>query len=308
MISRKSDAPESEGAAAAVKASRTTITPIPGVETAGQERTRRSMRHERVERPSRPALTTAREPIAGARALRIGFTGMIFLASAATAAGAVLMLLLWMQHRDSGVLTTQIDRAWELFDHLRTIERLVAFAIVPITLGWIVLATLNVRRATGERRNPFVAGGAFLAGVIGIWFVGAEMVATAEDWVGTTVGIVFQSVFVALVLLSMERLAESAEARRRGLHVTAVMAIVYLAHLQGLGGVSNLERTEDPERWGMLGAYLVIGALIQALGALAANEAARAIEDGSTHRYELRSRFGESLLAQAALDHQHRPG
>lgn len=308
MISKKSDASESEGADAAAKASRTTITPTPGIETAGQARTRLSMRHEKVARPSRPSLTTAREPIAGSRALRIGFTGMIFLASAATAAGAVLMLLLWMQHRDSGVLTTQVDRAWELFDHLRTIERLLAFAIVPITLGWIVLATLNVRRATGERRNPLVAGGAFLVGVAGIWYVGAEMVTTAEDWVGTAVGIVFQTVFVALVLLSMERLAQSAEARRRGLHVTAVMAVVYLAHLQGLGGVSNIERTEDPERWGLLGAYLVIGALIQALGALAANEAARAVEDGSAHRYELRSRFGESLLAQAALDHQHRAG
>jgi hypothetical protein len=299
VISKKSDALESDGVGAAAKASRTTITPTPGVTTAGQERTRRSMRHDKVERPSRPSLTTAREPIAGARALRIGFAGMIFLASAATAAGAVLMLLLWMQHRDSGVLTTQIDRAWELFDHLRTIERLMAFAIVPMTLGWIVLATLNVRRATGERRNPLVAAGAFLAGVVGIWFVGAEMIATAEDWVGTAVGIVFQTIFVALVLLSLERIAESAEARRRGLHVTAVMAVVYLAHLQGLGGVSNIERTDDPERWGLLGAYLVIGALIQA---------ARGIEEGSTHRYELRSRFGESLLSQAALDHQHRAG
>lgn len=307
-MSKKSDAPETDGADAPTKATRTSITPNPGVETAGQERARRSMRHQKVERPSRASLTTAREPIAGTRALRIGFTGMIFLASAATAAGAVLMLLLWMQHRDSGVLTTQVDRAWELFDHLRTIERLVAFAIVPVTLGWIALATLNVRRATGQRRNPLVAAGAFLVGIIGIWFIGAEMVATAEDWIGRSVGIVFQTVFVALVLLSLERLAEAAEARRRGLHVTAIMAVVYLAHLEGLGGVSNIERTDDPERWGLLGAYLVIGALIQALGALAANEAARAIEDGSAHRYELRSRFGESLLAQAALDHQHRAG
>jgi hypothetical protein len=36
------------------------------------------------------------------------------------------------------------------------------------------------------------------------------------------------------------------------------------------------------------------------LGALSANEAARSIEEGTTHRYELRHRFGESLLAQAA--------
>jgi hypothetical protein len=35
------------------------------------------------------------------------------------------------------------------------------------------------------------------------------------------------------------------------------------------------------------------------LGTLSANEAARAIEEGTEHRYQLRHRFGESLLAQA---------
>ena len=37
------------------------------------------------------------------------------------------------------------------------------------------------------------------------------------------------------------------------------------------------------------------------LGTLAANEAARAIEEATDHRYELRHRFGEALLAQAAI-------
>jgi hypothetical protein len=39
--------------------------------------------------------------------------------------------------------------------------------------------------------------------------------------------------------------------------------------------------------------------LIQVLGTLAANEAARAIEDATEHRYQLRHRFGEALLEQA---------
>ncbi len=51
--------------------------------------------------------------------------------------------------------------------------------------------------------------------------------------------------------------------------------------------------------WGKLAAYLLIGGLIQVLGTLAANEAARAIEEGTQHRYDLRHRFGETLLAQA---------
>jgi hypothetical protein len=74
---------------------------------------------------------------------------------------------------------------------------------------------------------------------------------------------------------------------------------VYLAQMQFLGGVSTVEQTADPTEWGRLGAYLVIGALLQVLGSLAANEAARAIEDGTGHRFRLRQRFGESLLAQA---------
>ena len=44
---------------------------------------------------------------------------------------------------------------------------------------------------------------------------------------------------------------------------------------------------------------IVIGGLIQVLGTLSANEAARAIEEGTEHRYQLRHRFGEALLAQA---------
>jgi hypothetical protein len=47
----------------------------------------------------------------------------------------------------------------------------------------------------------------------------------------------------------------------------------------------------------------VIGALLQVLGSLSANEAARAIEDGTEHRFRLRQRFGESLLAQAERGH-----
>ena len=74
---------------------------------------------------------------------------------------------------------------------------------------------------------------------------------------------------------------------------------MYIAHLQGLGGLSTIDKTTDPDKWGKLGAYLLIGGLIEVLGTLSANEAARAIEEGTEHRYQLRHRFGESLLAQA---------
>lgn len=302
-MSRNADASAADGS---TKVSRTTITPAPGT-VVGEAQSGR-VRQRRLRAPDRPELSTARAPLPGARYLRLGTAGVLFALSLVTVAGAVLILLLWQQDRDAGVLTTQVDRAWSLFDDLRTIERSLAFASIALGAGWVAIATLNVRRATGQRRNPIIAVVALLASIAGVWAVGAEVVAPAEDWIGTAVGIVFQAVFVAFAALALERVAEAAEARRRPLRVTAVIAVVYLAHLQGLGGVSNIERTDDTTEWAMLGIYLVIGALIQALGALAVNEAARAVETGTQHRFDLRSRFGESLLAQAALDHQsYRP-
>lgn len=286
----------------AQKVSRTTITPAPGT-VVGEPKQRR-LRPRATQPADRPELGTARAPFPGARILRLGLAGVLFVLSLVTVAGAVLILLLWQQDRDAGVLTTQVDRAWDLFADLRMIERSLAFAAVALAVGWLAMATLNVRRATGQKRNPVVAVAALLVAVAGIWVVGSEVVAPAEDWIGTAVGIVFQAVFVGIALLAIERVAEAAEARRRPLRVTAIIAVVYLAHLQTLGGVSNTERTDDARDWAMLGIHLVIGALVQALGALAVNEAARAIETGTQHRFDLRSRFGESLLAQAALDHQ----
>ena len=44
---------------------------------------------------------------------------------------------------------------------------------------------------------------------------------------------------------------------------------------------------------------MIICALLQVLGSLSVNEAARSIEEGTDSRFQLRNRFGESLLAQA---------
>ena len=94
--------------------------------------------------------------------------------------------------------------------------------------------------------------------------------------------------------------AGSAEARHGPLRATYLISVAYLAHLEFLAGLSTTDQSTDSTEWGRLGAYLVISALLQVLGSLSANESARAIEDGTRHRYGLRHRFGESLLAQAA--------
>ena len=202
-------------------------------------------------------LTAAQEPYPGASILRLVMASMLSLLCLLTIAGSVLMLLLWQQNRSSGVLTTQIDRTWELFDYLREIERWVAFGVVPVAVGWIVLATINVRRATGLRRNPIVAAASLLVGIGGVWFIGATQVADADGPITKGVGIAIQAAFLAIPLVALERVAEAAEARHRPLRATYVIAVVYIAHLQGLGGLSTIEETSDPEKWGRLGAYLL---------------------------------------------------
>jgi hypothetical protein len=279
---------------------RTTITPAPGTIVPPEVQPAKATVRERINAKRQHGdLMAALEPYPGTSILRLVMSLMLSAMCLLTFGGAVLMLLLWQQNKDSGVLTTQIDRTWEIFDYLREIERWIAFGVVPVVVAWIILATINVRRATGLRRNPIVAAASFLIGVGGVWFIGSTQVADADGPITRAVGIAIQAAFLAIPLIVMERVAEAAEARHRPLRATYVIAVAYLAHLQGLGSLSTIDETSDPEKWGRLGAYLLIGGLIQVLGTLSANEAARAIEEGTDHRYQLRHRFGEALLAQA---------
>ena len=277
---------------------RTTITPAPGTAPVAAETEPAGVgRRERSAGTNQ--LTSARAPLEGPQILRRAMAVLLAVLCLVTIAGAILMLLLWQQDREAGVLSSQLDRTWDLFDTLRDIERWVAFGVVPVAMAWIALATLHVRRATGPRRNPAAAALSLPIGLAGVWLMGDQVVARSDDWLGQAAGFVLQAVFLAIPWLALERVAVSAEARRGAMRSTYVIAAVYLAQMQFLGGVSTVEETADSTEWGRLGAYLVIGALLQVLGALSADEAARAVEDGTEHRFRLRQRFGESLLAQA---------
>lgn len=300
-----SDAPElgstARKDAARSTVTKTTITPAPGTAPPSPEPSEAEGRglRARVRAGAHGQLLSARPPIEGANLLRRLMSVLLALLCLATIGGAILMLLLWQQDRDAGVLSSQLDRTWDLFGDLRVVERWIAFGVVPIAMAWIALATLNVRRATGQRRNPAVAALSLPVGLLGAWLMGDQIVSQSDDWLGQLAGYVLQAVFLAIPWLALERVAVSAEARRGALRSTYAIGVVYLAGMQFLGGVSTVEETADSTEWGRLGAYLVIGALLQVLGALSANEAARAIEDGTEHRFRLRQRFGESLLAQA---------
>ena len=280
---------------------RTTITPAPGTVVATEtEPTKKVRVFDRFGNRMHGDLTAAAAPLPGTSVLRLVMAVLLSALCLLTVGGAILVLLLWQQDRASGVLTSQLDRTWNIFDILRRVERVVAFAVLPVATAWIGLAAVNVKRATGIRRNPIVAAASLPIGVIGAWYVGREIVDVADDWVGQASGVVLQAVFLAVPLLALLRVAQAAEARHRPLRATYLVAAAFIVGLQFLGGLSTVDQASQAEEWGRLGAYLIIAALLQVLGALSANEAARAIEEGTEHRYELRHRFGESLLAQAA--------
>ncbi len=278
---------------------RTTVTKAPGnVASAIPDTPAKSSPFERLRQSQHGDLSAARQPFSGANMLRLAIAVLMSLVWLLTIVGAILVLLLWRQDRSAGVLSSQLERTWDLFDVLREIERWVVFALIPIATAWIALAAINVHRATGKRRNPIVAAASLPVGLFGVWLVGSQIVAEADDWVGQAAGFILQTIFIAIPLLALERVANATEARRRPLRASYIMGVAYLAALQFLGGLSTIDQASEPEQWGPLGAYLVIGGLILVLGALSVNEAARAIEDGTENRFQLRHRFGESLLSQ----------
>ena len=285
-----------------VAAARSTVTAEkvePKPETTLSRLASRAKGEQRGEKPP------AREPFPAINAVRVTLTLVLALLCLLTVGGAVLLLLLWQQSRDTGVLTSQLDRTWDLLDLLQDVERYAALAAVPIAMAWIALAAVNVGRGTGNRRNPVLAAASLLVGVIGVWLVGREVVAASDDVVTQAAGYVLQITLLAVPLLFLERVAYAADARRRPLRATYLIGAAYLAQMQFLGGLSTIERETTDGDWGTVGAYLLIGALLQVIGTLSANEACRSIEDATQHRYQLRSRFSESLLAQAEL--QRRP-
>ena len=278
---------------------RTTITPAPGSEEVVDDAPRSRFSPRELFRTGGGRLAEPLAPLPGASVLRTLVTSLLSVLCLLTVGGAILLLLLWQQQRDAGVLSTQLDRTWDLFGLLRSIERWVAFAVVPVASIWIALAVVNVRRATGRRPNPVIAALSLPIGLAGVWYVGREMVEPAEGIVGTAAAFVLQAVFLLLPLVVLLRVAVAAEARHRPMRAATLLGIALLGIIQFLGALSTVDENSGATEWGRLGAYLIIAALTQVMGTLAANEGARAIEEGTEHRYQLRSRFGESVLAQA---------
>lgn len=276
--------------------------------TPGQRRSKASTTSEQVSEPRslrerlggerQPRHATPVEPFGFVKIFRTLYALGLSVLCLLTLGGAVAMLLAWQQEESSGgLLTSQLDRLWDLFELLAEIERVVAFATLAFAVAWIFVATLNLNRATGKGLSPVVAAASLPIGVGMVWLVGDRIVSEADDNLAIAGGIALQAVFLMIPLLALERVATAAEAKHQSIRFSFVLAVAYLALLESMGALSTIDRTTDIHGWGRTGANLVIVVLVQALGALAANEAGRAIEEATTNRYDIRHRFGESLLA-----------
>lgn len=232
-----------------------------------------------------------RRPVPGSSIMRtlvtIGLSALALL----TLAGGILLLLMWQQERSSGLLTTQLERTWDLFDTLQAVELVVACICVPLIVLWATLATVNVRRISGGRRNPIVPVVLLVVAVAGVWAVRREIVEPADAWWVAALGMGLQALLMALPIVALERVAEVAEARRRPLRATYLLGVLCLAAVQFLGALSTVESSTEPAEWGRIASYMIVLALLQVIAALAANEALRAIEVATGQRYQTRMSF-----------------
>ena len=120
-----------------------------------------------------------------------------------TLGGGVLMLLLWQEQRDSGVLTNQIERTWDLFDDLRRIEEVVAFAVVPLATAWDFWPPSTSAGPPPAGAIPSSPPAIPLA-VAGVWAIGAGIVEPADDWATATGGILLQALVLGVPVIVLD--------------------------------------------------------------------------------------------------------
>ncbi|HEY3483955.1 MAG TPA: hypothetical protein VGK49_01170 [Ilumatobacteraceae bacterium] len=247
--------------------------------------------HSRHTSPPRP-------PVAGESPLRGVLAVSLAALALLTLTGGVLMLLLWRQERSSGVLTNQVDRTWNLFDDLGTVEQIVAVVALVAATSWMALALVNVSRVAARSTLAALMSLTLPASIAGVMVIRSTVVIPSEDWIGAAGGIALQALVLVFPLIALEYGAGLVDARRRPHRAAYVIGVLLLAHFEFLGGLSTVEFTDDADEWGLFAAYLVLAALLQVLGAMAANETCRSFQEAAEHRFESRRAFGETVVAQ----------
>ena len=221
----------------------------------------------------------------GANLLRITLVAMLAGLALLSLVGAVVMFLFWQESNDTQLLPSQIDRAWDTIAALHQAERVLAFAVLGLASLWTFVAVLNVRMASGRRRNPLVAALAWPAAGIGIWTIADSLI--VDQPTGSVIaGLVAQSFVLYIPFFLLERSAEAVGARRTPIRIAYVLGVVLLVYIQGLGGLSTISDSVDDLNYGRLAGYLLLGSLVQLLSTLAITDASRAITEAATREAE----------------------
>lgn len=217
--------------------------------------------------------------VPGARMVGLSMTIAVAALTLISVVSALVMFLFWREASDGALLPAQRQRAWDALGSLQDLERLVAIGAVGVAAVWAFVLVLNVRLATGYRRNPFFASLAWPAAASAIWWIADRY---SNDEVGELVlRFVLQIAVLYIPFFLLERAAIVVGARRSPLHLAYGIAVVLLVHLQGLGGLSSLVEDTEVDRFGRIAAYLVLAALLELMAAVTVPEASAMIEDAT---------------------------
>jgi len=234
---------------------------------------RRGTGHERI------------EPIKllpGAELLRLVIVTLVAGLALLSVVGAVVTTMLWLDSSDTGLLEVERRRTWDTLDALRAASTGVTIALLVAASLWSFVIVINVRAASGRRRNPIVAAVAWPLAAGAVWWIADRVI--VDGSIGrVVVGFAAQAAVLAVPFLVLERSADAIDARRTPLRIVYVLAVVLLVHVQGLGGLSRLPDTVTTTDVGRLAGYLAIGALILLCTTLAVTEACRAFWRACRH-------------------------
>ena len=234
----------------------------------------------RVPNPDR---MTRIELLPGAETLRLVMVTLVAGLALLSVVGAVVTIMLWLDSRDTGLVAAEQERTWDTLDALQAASTGATIALLAAVSAWSFVIVLNVRVASGRRRNPVLAAVAWPVAAGAVWWIADRMVVDGSTG-RVILGFAAQAAVLVVPFLVLERSAEAVEARHTPLRIVYALVVVLLVHVQGLGGLSRLPDSVTTTDVGRLAGYLAIGALILLCTTLAVTEACRSMSRAC--RYE----------------------
>lgn len=265
----------------------------------------RSERAQARPRVSERDFTERIDLLPGADSLRLATVTLLAGAALLSLVGAGVTALLWFDSRETGVLPAQRQRAWDALDALETASRGVTISLLAAVSVWTFVTVLNVRMASGRRRNPLIAALAWPAAAAAIWWIADRVIADASIG-GVMLGFAAQAAVLGVPFLVLERSAVAIGARRTPLRIVYAVAVVLLVHVQGLGGLSNLPDAATTTDVGRLAGYLAVGALIQLCSTLAVTEACWAMARACRHEADHHNMLVDQRSMRGPAGHSRR--